>query len=71
MTFEITLSRKVELAVNSDNASPKDVKLELAFNSFDPSNEESDEEVSNNSSLGPSLFSTTIASEVYDGVNDA
>ena len=29
LAFESTLSSKVELAVNSDNASLKDVKLEL------------------------------------------
>ena len=71
MTFESTLSSKVELAVNSDNASPKEVKLELEFDSFDSSNDESNEVVTIDPSPGPWLFSTTIASEVYEGANDA
>ena len=52
-TFESTLSSKVELAVNSDNASPKEVKLELVFDSFDSSNDESNEVVSIDPSPGP------------------
>ena len=71
VTFESTLSSKVELAVNSDNASPKDIKVELVFDSFDSSNEEPNEVVSDDPSLDPWLFSTTIASDVYEGLNDA
>ena len=43
----------MELAVNSDNASPKEVKLELEFDSFDSSNDESNEVVSIDPSSGP------------------
>ena len=70
-TFESTLSSNVELAVNSDNASPKEIKLELVFDSFDSSNDESNKVVSIDPSPGPWLFSTTIASDVYEGANDA
>ena len=72
-----TLSRNVELAVNSDIVSPNDERVELLFSSDDSSNDESvivlsiepssDSLVSEASS---SLFSITIASDVYEGVYD-